>query len=118
MLTTFKTIIPKILSSKNPAASTKTREFLYIKVIHVLKIKTGHFHSPAETTDINNSSDLVFLQKWKNQAFSRCFSSHKKSNHVFGRKIILLDLQAVRALFKLNCSQVFHSPEHITINSI
>lgn len=38
-----------------------------------LKIKTGPFHSPAETTDINNSSDLVFLQKWKNQAFSRFF---------------------------------------------
>lgn len=53
-----------------------------------LKIKTGPFHSPAETTDINNSSDLVFLQKWKNQAFSRFFFISLKTQPCLWRKTL------------------------------
>lgn len=80
---------------------------------------------------------LYFYKSGKIKHFHVFFSSHKKPNHVSGgkrlkrkriwiyfclsfiltwtfRKILLLDLQGMRALFKLNCSQVFHSPEHIT----
>lgn len=61
------------LVAKNTQPSTKAREFVYIKVTHVLENHVRAFSPPCRNNWHQNSSDLVFLQKWKNQAFYMLF---------------------------------------------
>lgn len=57
------------LVAKNTQPSTKAREFVYIKVTHVLENHVRALSHPC----LNNSSDLVFFQRWENQAFYMLF---------------------------------------------
>lgn len=79
LFTILKTVVPKQFGSKKP--STQAREFVYIKLPHLLENLSIQLASKIQVTS------YIFLQKWENQTFYM-FSTYKNTAPVAGGNIL------------------------------
>lgn len=81
LFTILKTVVPKQFGCKNTKPSTQAREFVYIKLPHLLENLSIQLASKIQVTS------YIFLQKWENQTFY-IFSTYKNTAPVAGGNIL------------------------------
>lgn len=72
LFTILKTVVPKQFGCKNTKPPTQAREFVYIKLPHLLENLSIQLASKIQVTS------YIFLQKWENQTFY-IFSTYKNT---------------------------------------